>query len=153
MVLNSRAEFNRCFIPRLTIIEDEVVEKMEEEEDRINMEIKEDIEKDLDTWEKERIRIRKEDMKDDLLKSRKQEKRPKEESGPRRKSKKLRYEKMEDDWGEGRRPDEDQEHQEVSRTQEWSAENNKNGIAMNRNDRRSCNAALPAKSKMANRGP
>ena len=29
---------------------------------------------------------------------------------------------------------------------------NKNGIAMNRKDRRSCNAALPAKSKMANRG-
>ena len=30
---------------------------------------------------------------------------------------------------------------------------NKNGIAMNRKDRRSCNAAPPAKSKMANRGP
>ena len=99
--MNSKAEFNRSYIPRL------VVER-EDEESRILRESKERLEKeelmraleDNDiSWERrkdlerklaEKKRGRTKDMEDDYSKEETQKKRPK----------RIRYSKMEDNWVE-----------------------------------------------------
>ena len=105
MILNSRAEFNRCFIPRLTLMQDEVIKEMEKEEEELSAEILDDISRSQEQWEGDRVKIRAESIREELRKSRKQEKRSsrEEEVGiKKRRTKKLKYEKMEDDWGEQR---------------------------------------------------
>ena len=51
MILNSRAEFNRCFIPRLTFVEEEVIKKMEKEEEELSAEVLTDITRNQEEWE------------------------------------------------------------------------------------------------------
>ena len=46
---------------------------MEKEEEILSLDIMEDIDRSQDNWEDDRIRIRRIDMKEDLLKSKKQE--------------------------------------------------------------------------------
>ena len=102
MILNSRAKFNRCFIPRLTLMQDEVIKEMEKEEEMLSAEILGDISRNQEEWEGDRVRIRSENIREELMKSRKQEKRSskeEEEGTKKRRTKKLKYEKMEDDLG------------------------------------------------------
>ena len=103
MILNSRAEFKRCFIPRLTLVEDEVIMDMEKEEEKLLAEIQGDITRNQEKWEGGRVRIRKHDIREQLKKSKRRRNAPPRR---RRRTKKLRYERMEDDWGEQRRPQE-----------------------------------------------
>ena len=72
--MNSRAEFNRCFIPRLTLIQDEVAKEMELEEERLSAEILEDIGRNQEDWEGDRVKIRSENIREELMRSKKQEK-------------------------------------------------------------------------------
>ena len=55
------------------MVEEKVVEEMEKEEEILSLDIMEDIDRSQDNWEDDRIRIRRIDMKEDLLKSKKQE--------------------------------------------------------------------------------
>ena len=82
--------------------------------------------KDQEAWEEDRIKVKRIDIKEDLLRSRKQEKRTKEDQGSKRRAKKLKYDRMEDDWGEGRRSEGNQEPQGMSGTSQEAAEKDKN---------------------------
>ena len=56
--MNSKGEFNRCFIPRLMIMEEdkpEEIRKIEEEED---MKIESWIQENQDSWERDKVKKR-----------------------------------------------------------------------------------------------
>ena len=109
-ILNSKGEFNRCFIPRLMIMEEdnlEEIRKIEEEDDR---KIESWIQENQDSWERDKVKKRAEDMKRDLdgtsRKGQMKAKSPRE-GGDKYKSKerapkKIKYSLMEDDLGEKR---------------------------------------------------
>ena len=50
-VLNSKAEYNRCFIPRLTVLDEKSVEEMEELEKEDDKRIQEEIDRNQESWE------------------------------------------------------------------------------------------------------
>ena len=100
-ILNSKAEYNRCHIPRLVVEkEDEDSRRIREERERKEDEDLERILKDMDlTWEE-----RKEIEKDQAERKRR---RPKEiedeqsqEDGKQR-NKRMKYTRLEEDWGVG----------------------------------------------------
>ena len=107
-ILNSKAEYNRCFIPRLTVLSEDVVKEMEEEEDKLEMELNEEITKNQDDWEDRRVEVKTREILSDLESSKEPKKRPGGGYQGKRKIRKLNYSLMEDDWGEsrnqGRRP-------------------------------------------------
>ena len=105
-LLNSKGKFIHCFIPRLMIMEEdnlEEIRKIEEEDDR---KIESWIQENQDSWERDKVKKRAEDMKRDLdgtsRKGQMKAKAPRE-VGDKYKSKerapkKIKFSLMEDDW-------------------------------------------------------
>ena len=58
-VLNSKSEFNRCYIPRLRVVEDDEASDMEKSENMQAKEIEEEIRINLEAWEEGKRNIRK----------------------------------------------------------------------------------------------
>ena len=86
-ILNSKSEHNRCHIPRL-VIEEEDEETMKR---KIDMEAAEEAEKlrDMREWEMRKRR--------NLLETKRR--RHSVESEGRKRSKKLKFERIQEDWG------------------------------------------------------
>ena len=61
-VLNSRSEYNRCYIPRLRMVEEEESTEMEKQESEQAKEVKEGIRKQLVAWETGKRKIRKSNL-------------------------------------------------------------------------------------------
>ena len=59
-ILNSKAEFNRCFIPRLQLQEQKTVEELEEEERSQEEETERELKKNQEQWEQGKVRDRRE---------------------------------------------------------------------------------------------
>ena len=57
-ILNSKAEFNRCFIPRLQLQEQKVVEELEEEERKQEEETERELRNTQEQWEQEKVKER-----------------------------------------------------------------------------------------------
>ena len=102
-ILNSKSEHNRCHIPRL-VIEEEDEETMKK---RIEMEAAEEAEKlrDLRKGDQEWEKIKKRNL--ELLEAKRR--RDSVELEGRKRSKKLRFERIQEDWGDI----EEEEEQEV----------------------------------------
>ena len=103
-ILNSRSEFNRCHIPRLVFEEEEEeTTKMREQHEKLEMEkLMKAMEQEDLSWEE-----RKSTAWSLVVKKRRRERTSGEqgsqeggEPGERRKSKKLKYAKLGEDWGE-----------------------------------------------------
>ena len=58
-VLNSKSEFNRCYIPRLRVVEEDEASEMEKSEENNANEIEGEIMNNLKEWEMGKRRIRK----------------------------------------------------------------------------------------------
>ena len=98
-VLNSKAEYNRCFIPRLTVLDEKSVEEMEELEKEDDKRIQEEIDRNQESWEGGKSSKRAEGIRKELDKT--------GTSGTKRihqekqkPSKRRKFALMEDDWGE-----------------------------------------------------
>ena len=61
-MLNSKAEFNRCYIPRLQL-EEQDVEQLEREEEEELEEIGKNLDENLEEWEQDKAVIRKNQRK------------------------------------------------------------------------------------------
>ena len=42
-MLNSKAEFNRCYLPRLRLVDEQEVTEMELAEERLNVDVEEEV--------------------------------------------------------------------------------------------------------------
>ena len=94
-VLNSRAEFNRCYIPRLRVEEQEKLEQMEQWERVETQAVGDNLREQDVRWEKGKS-FRK-TSKEPL--TGRSTKRDSMEQGGARRRKKLKYELLEEDWG------------------------------------------------------
>ena len=106
-ILNSKGEFNRCFIPRLMLIEEDKLKELEEMDKEENRRTEFTIKENQEAWESSRIRKRRNDMKNDLDRTGRQgqkSKNPRDSQGSGsslgRAKKRMKYQLMEDDWGE-----------------------------------------------------
>ena len=100
-VLNSRSEFNRCFIPRLQLIEEEKIKEMEQADmEQSQMTLEELLTLDSD-WERSKAAKRAEGAKT-ALRSKEQANGKREGAalGQRRRTKKRKLELIGDGWGE-----------------------------------------------------
>ena len=127
--MNSKGEFNRCFIPRLMVMEEDKLKELEEMDKKESKNIESWIQGNQEAWESTRIRKRADDMRKDLDKTGRlgqKSKTPRDSQTQkpslRRAKKRRMYQLMEDDWGEAKRmeddPKEDQEHQESDKHEE-----------------------------------
>ena len=97
-MLNSRAEFNRCYIPRLKVEEQDKIRELEKLEEQELAEVKVSLLEEDRSWEQAKNRERTRAARSTLTvgSSVKREGAP---EGAGRKRKKLKYEIVEDDWG------------------------------------------------------
>ena len=102
-ILNSKAEFSRCRIPRLQLEKDEENEELiAKEQERIEQREKE-IEQELLTWEKEHVKRKSRELKEgnhrssSHIRAREQEE---EEDKKPKKMKKLKYNVIGEEWGD-----------------------------------------------------
>ena len=98
-VLNSRSEFNRCFIPRLRVIGEEEISEMEEQDRQVEQDMREELQDQEEQWARTKTVKRSGAAKsrDSWVGS---SKRVKESNpGRGRPSKKRRYVLVESDWG------------------------------------------------------
>ena len=49
-MLNSKAEFNRCYLPRLRLVDEQEVTEMELAEERLNVDVEEELQRREDNW-------------------------------------------------------------------------------------------------------
>ena len=98
-VLNSKAEFNRCYIPRLKVEEQDKIEEMEKLEEQELAEVKENLLEEDRSWEQAKGAARSRAARSTLTMG-SSVKRGGAQEGVGRKRKKLKYEIVEDDWGE-----------------------------------------------------
>ena len=98
-VLNSKAEFNRCYIPRLRVEEQDKIEEMEKLEEQELAEVKENLLEEDRSWEQAKGAARSRAARSTLTVG-SSIKRGGTQEGIGRKRKKLKYEIVEDDWGE-----------------------------------------------------
>ena len=97
--MNSRSEFNRCFIPRLRVIGEEEIAEMEEQDRQLEQDVKEELQNQEEQWARTKTSKR-----SGAARSRESwvgsSKRAKESNpGRERPSKKRRYVLVESDWG------------------------------------------------------
>ena len=97
-VLNSRAEFNRCYIPRLKVEEQDKIRELEKLEEQELAEVKVSLLEEDRSWEQAKNKERSRAARSTLTvgSSVKREGAP---EGAGRKRKKLKYEIVEDNWG------------------------------------------------------
>ena len=99
-ILNSRAEYNRCHIPRLVVEEDDVEsrEKTENDEDEETLRALENMDKN---WEGAKTRDRELREKKRLVVE------PESGERPRKRMRKMKYSIVGEDWGLGEEEQED----------------------------------------------
>ena len=97
-VLNSRSEFNRCYIPRLKVEEQEKLIEMEEQEQEELVRIRETLREEDMMWEQDKKNMRAERART-AMKHGSSAKRPGIQQGAGRRKKRLKYSVVEDDWG------------------------------------------------------
>ena len=122
-VLNSKSEYNRSFIPRLTVIEEDEVEEMEALEEQAAMERREEIDDDEECWKERKKKSRAEDIRrkkdrnQAFMKKRNIE--DEDQEPTRKRSKRLKYEVLEN-WGMGEECMNEQEFDKRKTTgQKW----------------------------------
>ena len=103
-ILNSKAEFNRCYIPRLRL-EEQDIEKLEREEQLEITNVNEQLDGDVQEWEQGKNRERELNNRKyskNLGRSSKsvQEKHQREEQSKEQRRKRRKYELVEPGWGE-----------------------------------------------------
>ena len=99
-VLNSRGEFNRCYIPRLRVVEEEVTKELELVEEQENRVVQEFLEEQDNMWESSKTGRRKADAReqhDQHQNQRSSSKRAGNTAG--RRSKRMKFAMLEEDWG------------------------------------------------------
>ena len=101
-VLNSRSEFNRCYIPRLKVEEQDKLTEMEEQEKKELESVKETLRVEDLTWEKGKRNNRRAEVVRSSLAQGKTAKRSEEQQGAGRRRKRFKYDIVEDDWGGSR---------------------------------------------------
>ena len=106
-VLNSRSEFNRCFIPRLRLIEEEELEEREQMEKMEEEEIREELQNREEQWAKSKNTMRSRENRSKAKMGSKSHKRAGKggeqgaENGLRpTKKKRYEFEIVEEGWGE-----------------------------------------------------
>ena len=57
-LLNSKSEFNRCYIPRLTVVEEDIAKEMEQEEIEAAKRVEEDLRNKDQSWERSKAAAR-----------------------------------------------------------------------------------------------
>ena len=101
-ILNSKAEFNRSYIPRLTLVEEEKLVEMDRLEKEAEKLAQEEIRNQHEAWESGKVEKRAADIRRDLEKTSKHGKRRKdlkENKDGARKRKKLSFPVIGDGWG------------------------------------------------------
>ena len=102
-VLNSRGEFNRCYVPRLRVEEEKVIKELEQLDEQEDQEILEVLRENDNTWENRKTGRRAGEAREHLGKQLSQGSSSKR-AGPsaqgRRRTKKLKYSVLEEDWGQ-----------------------------------------------------
>ena len=96
-ILNSRSEYNRCYVPRLRLEKKEEWEERARELERMDESKSRALDGEEEVWSK--AKVRKKTLGE--LHS-KQSKRAPEEEGPRKTGKRRKYELLGEDWGENR---------------------------------------------------
>ena len=96
-ILNSRSEYNRCYVPRLRLEKKEEWEERARELERMDESKSRALDGEEEDWSK--AKVRKKTLGE--LHS-KQSKRAPEEEGPRKTGKRRKYELLGEDWGENR---------------------------------------------------
>ena len=97
-ILNSKSEFNRSYIPRLRVVDDEEISEMEKQEEQKALEVEEGIRKNENQWEEKKSNTKKtgEFRKS---KSRKHGRQVSKEDGGERIPKRRQFSLVEN-WGE-----------------------------------------------------
>ena len=99
-VLNSKSEYNRSYIPRLKVVEEEVVKEIEANEKQMDNEIREELMLLDNNWEKEKSTSRSKNIKSNWIPTATQVKRSTQAPGSTaRRSKKMKYAILHN-WGE-----------------------------------------------------
>ena len=104
-ILNSKAEFDRCRIPRL-IVEEQDHDKLDKLEEQEQKEVQELLDEQLEDWGSDKIKERGQKDKENrsnipkIKEKSKGGKREQDQRGEGSRSKKLRYKREEEDWGE-----------------------------------------------------
>ena len=106
-ILNSKAEFNRCRIPRL-VVEEQDTKQQEEEEEKEQEELGELLNNNMEDWDSQKTAAREQEdkeMRSKLGKIKNKSignKREQEDhaGATRKRRKKLKYAKEQEDWGE-----------------------------------------------------
>ena len=57
-LLNSKSEFNRCYIPRLTVVQEDIALEMEKEEEQTAAKVGEELRSRDNVWERRKIAAR-----------------------------------------------------------------------------------------------
>ena len=104
-ILNSKAEFDRCYIPRL-VVEEKDTKVMEQEELREHQQILELLEEENKGWRQDKLETRTNRDREEIRRLQQIESRSKgekrelaEEFKRSRRSKRLKYEIIGEDWG------------------------------------------------------
>ena len=97
-VLNSRAEFNRCYIPRLKVEEHDKVRELELLEEQELADVKENLLADDRNWEQKKGKARSTAARSSMEHV-SSIKRNGAKQGAGRRRKRLKYDIVEDDWG------------------------------------------------------
>ena len=101
-VLNSKAEFNRCYLPRLKLVGEQETLEMEQAEEQAEAEVREILREDDHQWETQKSRLRSSSKKGKttIPGNRNSGKRSsKEQDGQERQSKRRKYALIKDGWG------------------------------------------------------
>ena len=111
-VLNSKSEYNRCYIPRLKLENEEETRAREEQQKLDTIEREQEIERELGAWEQEKTRLRDGERKEQAKYWRAKFPRTSKKTGskryqeggegltPGRRKKARVHELLEEDWGE-----------------------------------------------------
>ena len=100
-ILNSKSEYNRCYIPRLRVEEQDVIKEMEKLEEQELSTVRELLDEEDHTWAKNKHQIRAEGARSQITKAKgSSTKRSGKEQLNTRRSKKLKYSIVNENWGE-----------------------------------------------------
>ena len=98
-VLNSKAEFNRCYLPRLRLADEKEVVEMEQAEEQENNVVLEELKEKNNNWINKKTQSRSKGSRSEISRS-KATKKPREQAGGARPSKRRKFELIGGGWGE-----------------------------------------------------
>ena len=98
-MLNSKAEINRCYLPRLRLADEKEVVEMEQAEEQENNEVLEELQEKDNNWINKKTQSRSKGSRSEISRS-KATKKPREQAGGARPSKRRKFELIGGGWGE-----------------------------------------------------